>query len=137
MNKLLRIRVLVMPVIVMIMGVTIYSCTYEKAELKVDCVLPDSSSFSKNIQPIFNTYCNGAGCHNSASHSGSLNLEPSVAYSQLFAHGTGYIDTLNPEFSLLYSKLTSASGVMPPSGRLDVCKTNLVLKWIKQKARNN
>ena len=137
MNNIFKLRVIVMPVIVVIMGVTFYSCTNEKAPLKVDCVLPDSASFSKNIQPIFNTYCNGTGCHNSTSHSGSLNLESSVAYSQLLAHGTGYINTSNPEFSLLYSKLTSASGVMPPSGRLDVCKTNLVLEWIKQMAKNN
>ena len=137
MNRFVKLRLIVMPVIVMITGFTLSSCTYEKAKLKVNCVLPDTVSFGRNIQPIFNAYCNGSGCHNSSSHSGSLNLEAPVAYSQLLAHGTGYIDTLNPEFSLLYSKLTSASGIMPPSGRLDDCKINLVLEWIKQKAKNN
>lgn len=116
---------------------TIFSCVYEKAELKSDCVLPATVSFSNNVQPIFNTYCNVSGCHNGISHSGSLNLESTVSYAQLTAHGTGYIDTLNPQFSLLYSKLTSTSDVMPPSGRLDVCKISLILQWIKQKAKNN
>ncbi len=49
-----------------------YSCTYDKAELKVDCVLPATVSFSHDIQPIFNAHCNTAGCHSGSSPQGGL-----------------------------------------------------------------
>ena len=117
--------------------ITAFSCTNEKAQLKVACVLPATVSFSKNIMPIFNANCNLSGCHTGATHAGNLNLEPSVAYSQLLQSRTGYVDTLNPQSCILYSKLISESDAMPPGGRLDDCTINLILEWIQQKAKNN
>ena len=120
-------------------GITVFfSCSYEKGKIaKPECVLPNTVSFSQDILPLFNSECNTAGCHTSATHAGSLNLEPTVAYTQLLASGSGYIDTLNPNFSILYNKLITTTGQMPPSGKLDDCKIQLVLKWIQQKAKNN
>jgi len=106
-------------------------------ELKQDCTLPNTVSFSQDVLPILNTQCSVPGCHTGAANAGSLNLDASVAYTKLSNYGSGYIDTLNPEFSVLYSKLISSSDVMPPTGKLDNCKIQLILKWIQQKAKNN
>ena len=130
-------KIVVRLCLILVIWTTVFSCTYEKAELKSDCVLPATVSFSQNIQPIFNVSCTIAGCHTGATRAGNLNLEASVAYSQLLASGTGYIDTLNPQNSLLYSKLTTDSDFMPQSGKLDNCKIKLVMEWIQQKAKNN
>jgi hypothetical protein len=94
-------------------------------------------SFSKHVQPIFDAHCNEAGCHSGASPAGKLNLEASVAYAQLLQKSKGYVDTLNPNYSVLYADMNSTSNPMPPSGRLDACKINLVYKWVQQKAKNN
>ncbi|MCW3086504.1 MAG: hypothetical protein JWP12_3870 [Bacteroidetes bacterium] len=112
-----------------------YSCTYEKAE--PECYPPDVVSYSGNIQPIFDASCATVGCHSGAHPEGGLNLTAAVSYNQLMAHGTGYVDTINPDFSVLYAQMNSVSNPMPPAGKLDKCTIDLVLKWIRQKAKNN
>ena len=129
---------MIIPVIFsLIAGMIICSCSYEKGNITKECVLPDTVSFNQDLVPIFTTECSIAGCHTSSAHAGSLNLEASAAYSQLLHPGSGYVDTLNPTFSILYSTLISSSNPMPPTGKLDNCKLKLVLKWIYQKAKNN
>jgi hypothetical protein len=100
-------------------------------------VTPDTVSFSRDIIPLFNQHCNTAGCHSGSNPKGNLNLEPTLAYSQLMKNGSGYIDTINPLFSVLHASMNSVSNPMPPIGRLDKNKLDLVLKWIEQKAKNN
>lgn len=114
-----------------------YSCTNNKAEVTPACTPPDTVSFSQHIVPIFNVYCNNTGCHSGKKPKGNLNLEPSVAYAELMKSGSGYIDTLNPRFSLLYASMNSTSSPMPPPEKLDTCKITLILKWIQQKAPSN
>lgn len=94
-------------------------------------------SFSKNVLPVLNANCNTTGCHSGSNPAGNLNLSSSVAYSQLMQKGLGYVDTTNPNYSVLYSQLNSTSTPMPPTGKLDACTINLVYKWIQQKAKNN
>jgi hypothetical protein len=117
------------------------SCKKEKAPVPapvpVSCNLPEQVSYANNIQPVFNAHCIDAGCHSGANPGGHLNLETSVSYTQLMKSGSGYIDTLKPEFSVLYSQMNSASNPMPKTGKLDDCTIGLVLKWIQQKAKNN
>ena len=112
-----------------------FSCTYDK--LDSTCNAPSVVSFSQNIQPIFNQNCSTSGCHSGTSPAGNLSLESSVAYAQLVRKGKGYIDTLTPQYSVLYASMNSTSNPMPPSGKLDKCNIDLVLKWIEQKATNN
>ncbi|MGZ4053693.1 MAG: hypothetical protein ACXVPY_05610 [Bacteroidia bacterium] len=134
----MRSKKIVVPIIFsLVIGVTIFSCTYEKGSITKECDLPTTVSFSQDLLPIFNSQCSISGCHTSATHAGGLNLEPAAAYSALLQSGSGYVDTLNPTFSILYNKLTTTSGPMPPGGALDNCKIKLVLKWIQQKAKNN
>jgi hypothetical protein len=113
------------------------SCTYEKAEPQVTCAVPDTVSFKRDIQPVFDRHCNTAGCHSGTAPTGNLNLEASVAYEQLSKKSSGYLDTLHPTYSVLYGSMNATSTPMPPSGKLDKCTLDLVLKWIRQKAKNN
>ena len=122
--------------------VVFISCANDKGEAVpaiVNCASDTISvvSFSKNIVPIFNTYCNYAGCHSGTTPTGRLNLTASVAYSQLMQKGTGYVNTTNPNYSVLYSEMNSTSKPMPPTGRLDPCTIKLVYNWIQQQAKNN
>jgi PBP1b-binding outer membrane lipoprotein LpoB len=125
---------------------TLFSCAKEQEQplqpttpkpnvTVVSCDTIEAVSFSTHILPIFNRSCNGSGCHGGASPAKNLNLEASVAYTQLTTKG--YIDTLKPEFSIIYAEMINSVSPMPPTGKLDTCKTNLVLKWITQKAKNN
>lgn len=120
-----------------LMSVIIISCKRDVGKKKVECVIPTTVSFNQNIVPILNNYCATAGCHSGSNPSANLNLESSVAYAQLSKSGSGYIDTINPNFSLLYSQMISVNQPMPPTGKLDDCKLNTVLSWLQQKAKNN
>jgi hypothetical protein len=114
-----------------------FSCTYKKEDVNPLCDIPDTVSFSSDIIPLFNTHCSLSGCHSGSSPEGDLNLEASMAYTQLTSGNSGYVDTVNPEFSVLYVSMKSVSSPMPPTGNLDDCTTELVLKWIEQNAKNN
>ncbi len=113
------------------------SCMYKKTDPVIVCATPEIVSFSRDIQPIFDNHCNTAGCHSGNNPAGNLNLEAAVAYAQLNKTGSGYIDTLNPNYSVLYASMIASSNPMPPTGKLDKCTLDLVLKWIQQKAKNN
>ena len=111
-----------------------FSCKKEQSQ---NCKTPNEVSFKNDIQPIFNQNCVSSGCHAANKPAGGLNLESASAYIELLNPKSGYIDTLNPNSSLLYVSMTSAISPMPPKGKLDDCTTQLVLKWIQQKAKNN
>jgi len=116
----------------------LFSCTYQKAiEPKTDCPLKDSISFSADVLPVFQENCTSSECHSSVNPGGNLILEPGQAYKQLMEKKSGYIDTLNPKASVLYIQMNSRSQPMPPTGKLDNCTIQLILKWIEQKAPNN
>ncbi len=116
------------------------SCTYDSLSptpAKTITPLPDTVSFHKNIQPIFTNNCNNNGCHAGTIPSYRINLDSSVAYSQLMKSGSGYVDTINPPNSVIYVSIISVSNPMPPAGKLDDYSIQLVLKWIQQGAKNN
>lgn len=111
------------------------SCRYDKAE--INCNAPEIVSFQQQIQPIFKQHCATSGCHAGSSPSANLNLESAVAYAQLSRKSKGYLDTLTPQYSVLFASMNAVSNPMPKSGKLDQCTVDLVLKWIQQKAKNN
>ena len=121
--------------IVLLTLISLFSCT--KAKVEDVCTSPQNVSFQKDIQPIFNTNCATSGCHAGTKPAGSLNLEAYVAYVNLTDTKSGYIDTLYPKASLLYTCMTSVTNPMPPNGKLGKCTTDLILQWITQKAKNN
>lgn len=121
-------------VILLILGLN--SCVSEVApQVPLKCEPPAIVSFQQDILPIFNKSCNTAGCHAGTNPGGNLNLEPGVAWNELMTGG--YIDTINPKFSILYAQMNSVSNPMPPTGKLDSCTIQLIFKWIEQKAKNN
>ncbi len=114
------------------------SCTYDNLNLSpCNDQSNDSISFNNDIIPLFNNYCNTSGCHSGTSPEGGLNLEPLEAYTELMKPGKGYIDTINPKFSILYIQMKSTTQPMPPTGNLDPCQIEMIFNWIKQNARNN
>lgn len=115
----------------------LYSCKHDTGRIKPICTTPETISFSNNIIPLFTQNCSTSGCHTGSNAAAHLNLDAAVAYTSLIKSGSGYIDTLSPNASLLYAQMVSASNPMPKAGRLDDCKTNMILKWIQQKAKNN
>jgi hypothetical protein len=113
------------------------NCTRDKGYIKPICNTPDVVSFDKDVNPLFQTYCSTSGCHTGSNPTGHLSLDAASSYTALMKSGSGYIDTIHPTFSLLYSQMISASTPMPPTGKLDDCKTGMILKWIQQKAKHN
>lgn len=135
-RSLLKISALL--IIFLVSSAGFYSCTYEKIEYNpCSSTVPDSVSFQSDVLPLFRTHCSTPGCHSGSNPEGNLNLEDSKAYIQLSQPGKGYINLTKPEFSILYTQMNSTSQPMPPTGKLDECKINLILKWIQQGAKNN
>jgi len=118
-----------------IVGIALFSCIHQGNDT---CLTnPSAISFSNDIIPLLNTNCSISGCHSGGNPTGKLNLEAANAYTSLHKPGSGYLDTLNATNSIIYIQMTSSSQPMPPSGQLDICKKDLILKWIKQGAKNN
>jgi hypothetical protein len=123
-------------------GLICQTCSYNNLEdIQLNAVcdeeLPKVVSFKNDIQPILQENCSTSGCHSGSDPAGDFNLEASMAYAQLLEAGSGYVDTINPKYSVVYSSLLSTSNPMPPSGHLDKCSIDLIEKWMLQKAKNN
>lgn len=105
------------------------SCTYHINENE-PVEVPDSVFFSSDIIPIFNARCNNPGCH--SANAIPPDLTAANAYNSLTLFG--YVDTENPESSVLYRAIA-------PGGSMEALATNqdraLILKWIEQGAQNN
>lgn len=123
--------------LVVITGSTLFSCKHPIPEAEPCSSQPSQVSFNNDILPLFRNHCSTSGCHAGTDPEGNLNLEDSAAYTQLMDPQSGYVDTLNPKMSFLYIQMNSSSQPMPPTGRLDDCTVNLVLKWIEQGAKEN
>jgi len=114
--------------------VLIYSGCYQ------DVISPGSDpngppafvSFSGDLIPIFNTHCNGSGCHD-ATPSHAPSLVPDKAYNALMSGG--YVNTAVPNQSTIY--VVCQTGRMPPSGALKASDTQKILDWIRNGAPNN
>lgn len=106
----------------------ISGCEYDYAEPD-NTPPPDTISFATDVIPVFNESCNMAGCH--ATGAAEPDLTPANAFSSLQAGG--YINTTDPESSLLYTSM--ATGSMKPFSTTS--QTNLILAWIQKGALNN
>jgi hypothetical protein len=134
--KILRFRFLgtVPALLITIAGIVFYSCTYDNLELSPCNSLPQSITFQNDVLPLIRTNCSIPGCHSGGSPAGHLNLEDSVAYDNLLQSGSGYVKINSAKSSILYLQMTSTSNPMPPTGQLDECSVELVLRWIEQGA---
>ena len=87
--------------------------------------LPDTVSYSLNIQPIWDNKC--VSCH---AGSRDPDLRPENSYVSLT--DGGYIDTDNPEESDLMKKLYGTN-----DARATETEKQLTLLWIKEGAKDN
>ncbi|HPD63886.1 MAG TPA: hypothetical protein P5050_00870 [Bacteroidia bacterium] len=127
-----RLRKLSLFLIATFTGIFIFTgCEYEFIVPKKVVITDTVISFTNKIIPIFNQKCNMTGCH-VAGHF-KVDLTPANAYNDLFAKGL--IDTLQPDQSKLYVKLTTPGG--SHDGRSTATEQALILKWIEQGAKNN
>jgi len=92
---------------------------------------PQQVSFSGDLVPIFTANCALSGCHDGTAH--NPNLTASGAYNGIMSGG--YVNTLIPTSSILYSEVKSGS--MPPAGALKATDTQKILDWIRNGAPNN
>ena len=88
--------------------------------------LPDSVSFSLDIQPIFNENC--VSCHVGDREP---DLQEGLSYDALI--GGAYVDTANPEGSKLVKKLN----VAPHNSRASEAQKQLIIEWIRAGAKDN
>ena len=87
--------------------------------------LPDSVSYTLDIQPIWDNNC--VSCH---SGSRDPDLRPENSYASLI--NGGYVDTDNPEESILIKKLYGSH-----DARATETEKQLILLWIEEGAKNN
>lgn len=98
------------------------------------------SSFSSIQQEVFNVHC--VSCHSGVAPNGNLDLSAGLAYANIInIQNAGkfavYIKPGNVEQSYLYSRLTSSSSPMPPTGKLAQNVLDTIKVWIEQGALNN
>lgn len=105
--------------------IIISSCTYDTI---VTEEIIGEISYNSHIQPIFDNSC--ISCH------GAEAIQPDLAADNSYtALLTGaYIDTITPEKSKLYIKV---SGSHPYSGTPNENEIETILQWIEQGAQNN
>ena len=94
---------------------------------------PDTVYYTRDIQPIFITFCAISGCHTGSRPEGDVDLS---TYSK--ALGGSVIKPYNSSGSKLYEALTDTDPdkKMPPAGGLTSDKIALIKKWIDQGAKD-
>ena len=80
-----------------------------------------TKSFSADVNPIFQTVCSNAGCHNPGSANGPGAL---TTYQQIFNARTS-----------IHSAVSS--GTMPKNTTLTATQKNAIICWINSGAPNN
>lgn len=126
----------------MILLLLVLGCEPEEGETGETGDTP-RTLFAQVQYDVFLTSCAGAGCHDSTSRQGDLDLSEGSAYDSLHeapcsdpaaaADGILRVTPGDPDRSLLYLKLVEPvgyGGVMPPWGAPDAATVDLVRQWI-------
>lgn len=99
--------------------------------------IPEPVSFANDIQPIFDSYC--ISCHNE--NHPYLNLKLCCSWYELSATGYNapYLDTINPEQSTLFKRITGTIAPVMPSTGSPLAQTDIdiIKKWMEEGAKNN
>jgi hypothetical protein len=90
-------------------------------------------TFVSDLVPIFNSSCNGSGCHTSGGK--APDLTAANAYNALM--GGNYINISDPPNSDIYLWITGKKGTPMPVSGINKDYNALILAWIKQGAQNN
>lgn len=118
-------------VVLFMLSLVAFSCTYEKIEIADE--LPQNVSFQNDLIPLFNRSCNSIGCHNAGGIAPDLSAENSYKSLTTVAN---MIDLETPENSVFYIRMIDAQRPMPLSGVMPY-ESQQVLSWIKDDAQEN
>ncbi|NOR88551.1 MAG: hypothetical protein GQ527_13180 [Bacteroidales bacterium] len=118
-------------VVLLILSLVVFSCTYEKIEITDE--LPQNVSFQNDLIPLFNQSCNSIGCHNTGGIPPDLSVDNSYQDLTTIAN---MIDLESPENSTIYVRMIDTQSPMPLSGVMNY-ESQQVLAWIKEGAQNN
>lgn len=100
--------------------IAISSCSKKKESAAPDCS-NTPRTFAADANPIFQTYCNQAACHDAGSSNG---VGPLTNYSQIFPNRFAIRDAV-------------AAGTMPQNTTLSTAQRNIILCWIDSGAPDN
>lgn len=116
--------------IMLIVGLLVFfACTYEKIQYPAP---PDPTipvSYSADIQAIWDKGCS-VGCH----RAGATPPDLSAANSYNALMNGGFVDTVTPEQSKIYTCMITGGSMATYTNPRDA---GIVLTWIKQGAKNN
>lgn len=116
-----RITTVLIPLVIFPAIFTIISCSKGGTDNPgPDCSGP-AKTFSGDVNPIVQTYCNQAGCHQPGSTNGPGSL---TNYNEVF--GARSIIRVQIE-----------AGLMPQNATLSAAQRNAILCWIDSGAPNN
>lgn len=90
-------------------------------------------TFSNDIVPVFNSSCNGSGCHSAGGTAPDL----TAANALLSLTSGNYLNTAEPDKSELYQWMTGKRTLPMPLSGPNKDYNALILAWIKQGAQNN
>ncbi len=117
----------------------LFTIVFATAGCYRDVILPDAAvdpdgppqavSFSKDLEPLFNTSCALAGCHVSGGHHPFM----TTGGSYLEIVNGGFVDTSIPKESIIYKMVNGEMQVYIPSA----VNRQKVYDWIRNGAPNN
>ncbi len=109
------------------------SCYYDEMPPEASTPIPETVSYSKDIQPLWNQDC--ISCHKAGSIAPDLTAANS--YSALTTSNK-YVVPGSSAISKLHKSLVGdGAAIMPTSGKWSDSKIALVDKWINAGALNN
>ena len=109
------------------------SCYYDEMPPEAVIIIPETVSYSTDIQPLWNQDC--ISCHKP--NATAPDLTAANSYSALTA-GNKYVIPGNAVGSKLHKSLVGdGAAIMPTSGKWSDSKIALVDKWINAGALNN
>lgn len=97
------------------------ACNKPRIAKNTDPCSGTTASFSADVNPIIQTYCNQPGCHNPSSINGPGAL---TNYNQVFSARTQI-------------RVQIEAGLMPQNATLSTAQRNKILCWIDSGALNN
>lgn len=109
------------------------SCYYDEMPPEPVTPIPETVSYSKDIQPLWDQDC--ISCHKAGATAPDMTSANSYA---AMTNSSKYVVAGNASTSLVYKLMTgTASPLMPPNGKISASKLAILEKWINAGALNN
>jgi hypothetical protein len=109
------------------------SCYYDEMPPEAVIVIPETVSYSKDVQPLWDQDC--ISCHKP--NATAPDLTAANSYSALTANNKYVIPGNSSDLRVHKSLVGDGAAIMPTSGKWSDSKIALVDKWITAGALNN